>query len=201
MVGRIRSGRPTAVQWLALADFCAWLGAAAAKIAWPVLAQMGAATDQRRQATNLLNVAVILVMSLAAATFGIRERLRPVFVIVAIVAGLLVWWLPGHGAAVLLREHIAWMVWLGMCLYLGCIAAVTGRLLAVGRSRHRTGLPLSKLTIRRVSLIAESQEEFRLMRQAIVRWMARYIVIRAWNNYTEATTSIYSSPCERPANQ
>ena len=83
----------------------------------------------------------------------------------------------------------------------GCIAAVTGRLFAVGRSRHRTGLPLSKLTIRRASLIAASQEEFRLMRQAIVRWMARYIVIRAWNNYTETTTSIYSAPRERPANQ
>ena len=145
VVARIRGGRPTADQLLVLAGFCAWLGAALVEILWPLLLQVGADVDHRRLATNLLTVAVLLVLALVTTTFGIRERLRPIFLVMALAAALLAWWLPGHGSVVELDQHSSWSSWLGMGLYVAFLAVTAGSLLEVGRSRYRVGLPLSKL--------------------------------------------------------
>ena len=145
VIGRIRQGRRTSAQWLALTGFCAWTSAAATEAAWPVLAQAGVDVDFRHLAVNLLNVVVMLLVALVITGFGIRERLRPAFVIAAIAAGLMVWWLPGHGAIVERRAHTPPTVWLGMALYLGYVAATIGSLLELGRSGHRINLPLPTL--------------------------------------------------------
>lgn len=145
VVGRIRDGRPTATQLLVLVGFCAWLGAAVMEVLWPLFQQVGADVDHRRLVTNLRNVAVLLVLALVTTTFGIRERLRPIFLVSALAAALVVWWLPGHGSVVELGQHSTWSIWLGMGLHLVCIAVIAGSLLEVGSSRYRVGLPLSKL--------------------------------------------------------
>ena len=149
VVGRIRGRRSTAAQLLVLAGFSAWLGAALIEILWPLLAQVGADINHRRLVTNLLNVAVLLVLALVTTTFGIRERLRPIFLVTALATAFLVWWLPGHGSVVELGERSTWRIWLGMGLYLAGTAVIAGSLLEAGRSRYRVGLPLSKLLILR----------------------------------------------------
>ncbi len=110
-----------------------------------MLAQVGVDVDLRRLVVNLLNVVVMLLGALVVTSFGIRERLRPAFVLAAIAAGMLVWWIPGHGAIVDLRGEATWSVWLGMALYLGFIAATVGSLLELGRPDCRINLHLARL--------------------------------------------------------
>ena len=144
IVGRVRAGRRTPSQWLALAGFSAWSLGAGVDAAWPWLAHAGVPPDLRHLMVGWLRVAWVLAVALVITTFGIRERLRAAFVLGAVGAGVLVWWLPGHGAILGRRPQTEWAEWAGMGLYLGYFAAVWGVLLEVGRSRYRVGLPLPK---------------------------------------------------------
>ncbi len=144
VVGRVRAGRRTASQWLALAGFIAWSVGAGIDAVWPLLVQAGVPIDLRHLVVNWLRVACVLTVALVITTFGIRERLRPAFVVGAIAAGLLVWWLPGHGAILGRQPQTDWLLWAGMGLYLGYLAAAWSVVLDVGRARYRVGLPLQK---------------------------------------------------------
>ena len=144
IIGRLREGRRSPAQWLALARFGAWSAGTAFEAAWPLLVQVGVDIDLRHLVVNLLNVAVVLTVSLLLTTFGIRERMRPVMVVAAITAGLIVWWLPGHGAILERGAQATWGAWVGMGLYLGYIAGTVGSLLELGRARYRADLPLAK---------------------------------------------------------
>ena len=144
IVGRVRAGRRTPSQWLALAGFSAWSLGAGVDAAWPWLAHAGVLPDLRHLMVGWLRLAWVLAVALVITTFGIRERLRAAFVLGAVGAGALVWWLPGHGALLERRPQAEWAEWAGMGLYLGYFAAVWGVLLEVGRSRYRVGLPLPK---------------------------------------------------------
>ena len=144
IVGRLRAGRRSAAQWLALIGFGAWSAAAALNAGWPLLEAAGVDVDVRRLAVNLLNVICVLAVSLVVTTFGVRERLRPVFVVAAVAAACVVWWLPGHGVIVERRPQAAWQTWIGMSLYLGYLAATVGCLLELGRAHNRAQLPLAK---------------------------------------------------------
>ena len=142
--GRVRAGRRTPSQWLALSGFSAWSLGAGVDAEWPWLAHAGVPPDLRHLMVGWLRVAWVLAVALVTTTFGIRERLRAAFVLGAVGAGVLVWWLPGHGAILGRRPQTEWAEWAGMGLYLGYFAAVWGVLLEVGRSRYRVGLPLPK---------------------------------------------------------
>ena len=144
IVGRLRAGRRSAAQWLALIGFGAWSVAAALNAGWPLLEAAGVDVDVRRLAVNLLNVICVLAVSLVVTTFGVRERLRPVFVVAAVAAACVVWWLPGHGVIAERRPQAAWQTWIGMGLYLGYLAATVGCLLELGRAHNRAQLPLAK---------------------------------------------------------
>lgn len=144
LLGRMRAGHRTPAQWLALAGFSAWSLRAGIEAGWPWLAHFGVSPDLRHLAVGWLRVACVLAVALVVTTFGIRVRWRPAFVVGAVGAGMLVWWLPGHGAALARRSPAAWTEWCGLGLYLGYFAAVWFVLLEVGRTRHRVGLPLLK---------------------------------------------------------
>ena len=144
IVGRLRAGRRTAAQWLALIGFGAWSVAGGLNAGWPLLEAAGVDVDVRHVAVNLLNIICVLAVSLVVTTFGVRERLRPVFVVAAVAAACVVWWLPGHGAVLGRRPHADWVMWAGAGLYLGYLAAVWGVVLELGRARYRIGLPLPK---------------------------------------------------------
>ena len=144
VIGRVRAGRRTPSQWLALAGFIAWSVGAGVDAVWPWLLHAGVLPDLRHLAVGWLRVACVLSVALVITTFGIRERLRPVFVAGAIGAGFLVWWLPGHGGVLGRRPQADWVEWAGMGLYLGYFVAVWGVVLELGRARYRVGLPLAK---------------------------------------------------------
>ncbi len=144
VIGRLREGRCSPAQWLALACFGAWSTGAGFDVVWPLLARAGADIDLRHLVVNLLRVGAVLAVSLLMTTFGIRERLRPVMVVAAIAAGLIVWWVPGHGAILQRAAQADWDSRVGMGLYLGYIAGTVGCLLELGRARYRTDLHLAK---------------------------------------------------------
>lgn len=145
VICRIRHGRRTCDQWLALAGCCAWAATAVTEAVWPLLEAVGGDADIRRLLVNLGNVVVILVVSLGVTRFGIWKRARPSIMLAALAAGLLVWWLPGHGAVVERREQSNWEVWLGLVLYFTYVAATGGSLRELGRCRARTELTLPQL--------------------------------------------------------
>lgn len=147
LVSLARRGRaawrdPT--QWLAVAGFSAWSLRAIVDAGWPWLADAGVPADVRHLAVAWLRVAGVLSVTLLITTFGIRERWRLAFVIGAIGAGALVWWLPGLGAIPAAHPPMSWRDWCGLGLYLAYLATVWGVLLDVGRARYRVGLPLPK---------------------------------------------------------
>ena len=144
IVGRLRAGRRTAAQWLALIGFGSWSVAAALNAGWSLLEAAGVDVDVRYLAVNLLNVICVLAVSLVITTFGVRQRLRPVFVVAAVAACWVVWWLPGHGAMMEQRAQTTWETWTGMGLYLGYLAASASCLLVLGRAQYRVHLPLVK---------------------------------------------------------
>ncbi len=144
VIGRLREGRRSPAQWLALAGFAAGSAGAGVDAAWPLLAQAAADVDLRHLVVNLLNVGIVLVVSLLITTFGIRERLRPVMVVAAFAAGLLVWWIPGHGAILEREAQSSWRSWVGMGLYLGYITGTIGSLLELGCAHYRADLHLAK---------------------------------------------------------
>ena len=144
VIGRLREGRRSPAQWLALVGFAAGSAGTGVDLAWPLLEQAGANLDLRHLVVNLLNVGIVLVLSLLITTFGIRERLRPMTIVAAIAAGLVVWWLPGHGAILQRTAQASWDSRVGMGLYLGYIAGTVGCLLKLGRARYRTDLHLAK---------------------------------------------------------
>ncbi|MDE2903002.1 MAG: hypothetical protein OXP73_08225 [Chloroflexota bacterium] len=144
LLGRMRAGHRAPAQWLALAGFSAWSLRAGIEAGWPWLAHLGLSTDFRHLAGGWLRVTCVLAVALVVTTFGIRVSWRPAFVVGAVGAGMLVWWLPGHGAALARRSPTAWTEWCGLGLYLGYFAAVWFVLLEVGRTRYRVGLPLPK---------------------------------------------------------
>ena len=144
IIGRLREGRRSPAQWLALSGCCSWSAGAGFEAAWPLLAEAGVDLDLRHLVVNLLNVGAVLAVSLLMTTFGIRERMRPAMVVAAIIAGLIVWWLPGHGAILERGAQATWGAWVGMGLYLGYIAGTVGSLLELGRARYRADLHLAK---------------------------------------------------------
>ena len=144
VVGRMRAGRRTPSQWLALAGFSAWSLGASIDAAWPWLAHAGVPPDLRHLIVGWLRLAWVLAVALLITTLGIRERLRAAFVLGAIAAAVLVWWLPGHGAVLPRRLQTGWAEWAGLGLYLGYWVTVWGVLLEVGRAHYRVGLPLPK---------------------------------------------------------
>ena len=155
IAGRLRAGRRSAAQWLALIGFGAWSVAVALNAGWPLLGAAGVDVDVRYLSVNLLNVICVLAVSLVVTTFGVRERLRPVFVVAAVAAACVVWWLPGHGVIVERRPQAAWQTWIGMGLYLGYLAATVGCLLELGRAHNRAQLPLAKqLQVRLLQALA-----------------------------------------------
>ena len=142
IVGRLRAGQRTAAQWLALIGFGTWFVAAGLKAGWPLAEAAGIHVDVRHLVVSLLNISCVLAVSLVVTTFGVGERLRPLFVVAAVAAGCVVWWLPGHGAITERRLQAISLTWLGMGLYLGYLAATVGCLLALGRTYFRAHVPL-----------------------------------------------------------
>ncbi len=141
--GRLRSGRRTPAQWLALTGFSSWTAAAVLDAAWPFVTPTGLDDDYRNLVVNLLNVACVLAVSLVVTTFGVLERLRSLFVAAAVAACWIVWWLPDHGAIVDGNSEASPETWLGMLLYLSYPVAAVGCLLLGGRRHFRGHLPLA----------------------------------------------------------
>ncbi len=131
-------------QWLAVAGFSAWSLRAGIDVGWPWLTYAGIPAEFRYLAAGWLRVAGVLAVVLVLTTFGIRERWRPVFALGAIGAGVLVWWLPRHGAIPAGYPQSSWREWWGLGLYLAYFAVVWGALLDVGRAHYRVGLTLPK---------------------------------------------------------
>ena len=143
IVGRLRSGRRTPAQWLALTGFSSWTAAVVLDAAWPFVSPAGLDDDYRHLAVGLLSVACVLAVSLVITTFGVLERLRPLFVAAAVAACWIVWWLPGHGAIVEGGSEASPATWLGMLLYLSYFMVSVGCLLVGGHSHFRGHLPLA----------------------------------------------------------
>lgn len=142
---RIWTGRRESAQWLAVAGLGAWTAAAALEAAWPIVRRVGVEHDLRHLLTNLLNVVVMLAVALLLTGLGIRERLRPVLVVAAIGAGLVIWWLPAHAAVVEPHVHTAWSFWPTMSLHLGFLAVTVVGLRDLDRSCRRCHWPLPTL--------------------------------------------------------
>ena len=141
---RVRAGRGTPTQWLALAGFGAWALGAGVDAAWPWIANAGVPDDPRHLVVGWLRIACVLAVGLVCTTFGIRDCLRPALVVGAIGIAVLVWLLPGHGAIIERRPQTVWAEWVAMGLYLGYLTAVWCVVLEMGRARYRMGLPLPK---------------------------------------------------------
>ena len=144
VIGRVRAGRRTPTQWLALAGFGAWALGAGVDAAWPWIANAGVPDDPRHLVVGWLRIACVLAVGLVCTTFGIRDCLRPALVVGAIGIAVLVWLLPGHGAIIERRPQTVWAEWVAMGLYLGYLTAVWCVVLEMGRARYRMGLPLPK---------------------------------------------------------
>ena len=144
VIGRVRAGRRTPSQWLALAGFGAWALGAGVDAVWPWIANAGVPGDLRHLVVGWLRIACVLAVGLLCTTFGIRDCLRPALVVGAIGIAVLVWLLPGHGAIIERRPQTVWAAWVAMGLYLGYLAAVWCVVLEMGRARYRVGLPLPK---------------------------------------------------------
>lgn len=144
LVRRMRVRRPTPAQWLALAAFVAWSLGAGIDAGWSWFSVLGVVPEIWHAAVGWLRVVSVLAVALVVTTFGIRDRLRPAFMVGAVGAGALVCWLPGPGTVLGRRSEMAMLEWWALGLYLGYFAAVWLALLEVGRTRYRVGLPLPK---------------------------------------------------------
>ena len=142
IIGRLQRGQRAPAQWLALVGFSAWTVSTGLELVWPLVAATGAGVDLRYLAVNLLNVVCVLTVSLVVTTFGVRERLRPVFVLAAVAAGWVVWWMPGHGTIVEPGAQATWGARAGMGIFLGYLAVSVSSLLMVGRAHFRADLSL-----------------------------------------------------------